>query len=106
MITANINLSVPALEDNTVWWANAAAWQNYWKDINVDVTFDGATTVVYSQLPFDNTINFVRLNIDGVNQDLPSYAQFQSLLAAFNALQIDYIALKTAMKNAGFITQV
>jgi hypothetical protein len=105
-LTANINLSVPPLPDNQVWFADAASWLNYWKDINVNVVFDGATTVVYNQSPYDGTLNFVRLSIDGVDQDMPSLALHNSLVAAFAALNVDYIALKTALKNAGIITNV
>lgn len=105
-LIANINLSVPALPDNAVWFADSAGWTNYWKDINVQVTFDGADTIVYVQSPYDGTINYARFNIDGVNQDVPSSALFQSLANAFVALNIDYVALKTALKNAGIITNV
>lgn len=105
-LQANINLVVPPLDDNTVWWANAAAWSNYWKDINLNVNFNGADTLAYNQLPYDGTINFVRLNVDGNNQDVPSLQQHVSLVAAFNALQAEYVAFKTALKNAGYITTV
>lgn len=104
-LTASFNLAVPALPDNQVWWANAAAWSNYWKDINVAVTFDPATTNIYVQTNYDVSIPFVVMNVDGIDQSLPSYAQHQSLVAAFVSLQTDYVLLKTAMKNAGFISQ-
>lgn len=106
MIEANINLTVPPLQDNAVWFANSAAWSNYWKDINVTVTFDGAPTVNYMQSPYDGTLNYVRFNVDGVSQDIPSLALHISLAAAYTALNNDYIALKTSLKNAGFITNV
>lgn len=104
-LTAAFNLAVPALPDNQVWWANAAAWSNYWKDINVSVTFDPAVTNIYIQTAYDVNLAFVQFNISGVDQTVPSYAQHQSLVAAFVSLQTDYVALKTAMKAAGFISQ-
>lgn len=106
MLQANINLSVPALPDNQVWFANSAAWSNYWKDINVNVVFNPAASVIYPNTNFNAALPFVAMNIDGVIQNLPSYDQFNSLLTAFIALQTDYVALKTVLKNAGFITQV
>jgi|ERR1700743_2600737 len=106
MLTANINLAVPPLPDNQVWFANAAAWSNYWKDINVTATFVPADTVIYNVTNYDGTLNFLQFNIGGVMQSLPAYSQHQSLVAAFLALQTDYIALKQSLKDSGFITQV
>lgn len=37
-ITASISIVVPALPDNDIWFANSAAWSNYWDDIEGDVS--------------------------------------------------------------------
>lgn len=103
-LTANINLVVPVLPDNQVWFANSAAWSNYWKDIQIAADFDAAGTTNYVPSPYNIALNFVRLNIDGVDQDIPAYSQHQSLVAQVAALDADYRLLKTALKDAGFIT--
>lgn len=103
-LTANINLSVPPLPDNQVWFANAAGWSNYWKDIQIEATFDPADTTNYVPSPYNVALNFVRMSIDGVDQDMPAYNQHQSLVAQVAALDADYRLFKAAMKTAGFIT--
>lgn len=103
-LTANINLVVPILPDNSVWFANSAAWSNYWKDIDVSAEFDAATTVNYVPAPYDVALPFVVFNIDGVLQNLATNDQMQSLVAQVAALDADYRLLKTALRDAGFIT--
>ena len=103
-LTANISLVVPALQDNSVWFANAAAWSNCWNDLQVEATFDAAVTTVYNPSPYDSTLPFYTILYGDVLYEFPSKEQHNSLVAAFVALEADYVALKAVLKNAGFIT--
>ena len=104
MATASATLDVTALPDNDIWFANSQAWSNYWKGQTVDITFDAAATTIYAASAYDNTLQPYVLNVDGVDNVLATNAMFTSLLARVNALNASYEALRTQMRDAGFIT--
>lgn len=103
MLTANINLNVPDLPDNDICFANNAAWSNYWANINISVTFDGANNTVYAESAFNNTLPFQAFEYNSIQYVLPTVDQFNSLLLAYQTLNTNYKALLTALKNAGII---
>lgn len=100
----NTNVVVPALPDNDVWWANSAAWSNYWANINIQGSFDAYGTVAYAEVPFDNTTQGINFLYGNVNYALTTQQQFNSLLAAYQALNADYKTLKANLVAIGLIT--
>jgi len=105
MLTANISLVVPPLPDNDVAFANSAAWTNYWRNIQIAATFDPAVNSIYAESAYDNSIPQIDFNWNGVDISVPSIAQYNSLLLAYQTLNTNYKNLRDVMKAAGFITQ-
>lgn len=105
-LNVNINLVVPDVPENDVWWANAAAWKNYWRHIDLVATFDGAATDPYNEFAYDNTLQNVQIVYDDVPTDVPTLAQHNSLVNAYNALNADYKLLKQTLVDLGIISQV
>ena len=105
MLTASINLDVPALPDNDVAFANNAAWQNYWSHIDITATFEGADNAIYVEQAYDNNAEGHVLQYEGVEYNVASKAQFDSLLLAYQTLNTNYKNLREALKNAGIITE-
>lgn len=103
--TVNVILDVPDLPDADIWFANAAAWKNYWKNIPLQFTFQGATTTKYVPFPYDVTLIPVAVTIEGVNYDMPTMAMFTSLHNRLDTLESKFQDMRTEMKDAGLITQ-
>ena len=103
-LTANIVLVVPTLPDADIWFANAAAWTNYWRNITAEANFDGADTTIYVPVPYDTALEPAHLNMDGVEYDLVTIQMFQSLQSRYDALEASYEDLRTQLKDAGLIT--
>ena len=103
-MTSTITLSVPALTDNEIWFANAAAWSNYWSGVAGAVTLTAVSTAVYTASSFNSALAPSQITIDSDIFLLPSLAQFNSLLAAYNALNASYIQLRSELYNAGLIS--
>lgn len=104
-LTANIILIVPDLPDASVWFANAAAWKDYWKNISAQVQFDSAENNIYVPLAFDNTIEFVAIDIAGTVYELVPKTMFNSLKNRLDAMEASYQNLRASMKDAGFIEE-
>lgn len=104
MITAEIVINVPPLPDADIWFANSAAWSNYWRNLTGEVEFNPAATTVYVPVNFDNTLPPADFIVDDVHNVVPTIAQFNSLSASYQALAASYQALRTQLKDAGFIT--
>ena len=104
LLSATLQLKVPALPNNDYWFINAAAWSNYWQNIIMTATFNPAANALYVPSPFDLTTATEDFNIDGVEYYMPSLAMFNSLKAQVAALDNAFQDLRTAMKAAGFIT--
>lgn len=99
----NTNLAVPPLPENDVWFANSASWTNYWASIDISGTFDAYGNVPYAETPYDNTLvgnNFV---YGDVAYPVPSQAQFNSLLAAYLALNASYKQMRSDLVAMGLI---
>lgn len=99
----NTNIVVPVLPENDVWWANSAAWTNYWSSINIQGTFDAYGNTPYAETPYDNTIQGENIIYGDINYSIPSRAQFNSLLAAYQTLNASYKQLRTDLVALGLI---
>lgn len=103
-LNASISIVVPPLTDQAVWFANAAAWSNYWQNINLEATFDPAATVKYVAQPYDAAAHVApTLTIDGQDFVLCSKAMFDALLNQLNVLDLAFQQMRTDLKDAGFI---
>lgn len=104
-IAFTFTLNPTPLSDNEVWFANAAAWNNYFKNVPASATMDAIITTVYAPTVYDATLVTYDFDIDGVPKYVPSKAQFDSLLASHSALDAAFQAMRTQLRNAGLITQ-
>jgi len=107
-MTTTISLVVPALTDNTIAFANAAAWNNYWTNISGDAEFDALSVTFYGPTPtsYNAALQPHSLTVDAVNYVFPTLAQFTSLLNAFNALQANYLILRSELYAQGLINNL
>ena len=107
-MTTTISLVVPALTDNTIAFANAAAWNNYWTDISGNAEFDALTVTVYGPTPllYNSALQPHSLTVDATNYIFPTLAQFTSLLNAFNSLQSNYLLLRSELYTQGLINNL
>lgn len=103
-LTASISVNVTPLPDNDIWFANAAAWNNYWSDLDADIEFDGADTTLYVPSAYNDALVPYTLDVDGVQTTVPTKAMFDSLKAQVAALDANYQLMRTELRNAGFIT--
>ena len=104
MITATITITVTPLTDNEVWFANAAAWNNYWEDVAGTIEIDGAPTTLYAESAYDTGLEPVVFNYGGTDFVIVQQVQFDSLLLMVNTLNNNYKLFRNELKNAGFIT--
>ncbi len=121
MPTFIAGLVVPPLTDNTIAFANAAAWNAYWSGGTVSVTINAATTLVYGVVKKADDAIFVpgaltdtqnvllQLDLSGTGVftdfQVPLTSSFNELKTAFQTLQTNYEALRTAMVAAGLINR-
>lgn len=104
-LTATISLNVQPLPVNDTWFANAAAWSNYWANQQGQVAINAIATTIYIPQPADNTLPIYDLKTaDGIDHSVPSLEMFQSLFNQVAAIDTSLQLLRTALKNAGLIT--
>ena len=105
MISLSVNLNVTPLPENDTWFANAQAWNNYWRNISADAEIEVlANTTLYTPKEFnDAAIEDLILNIDGVPYVLVTKAKFDSLRDKLVTLDSSYQQLRTALQTAGII---
>lgn len=105
-LTASLNLVVPALSDTEVWFLNAAAWSNYWQNIDMTATFDGVTTSIYTSVPYVPAGHVApTLNIDGQDFVLCSKTMFDDLLTQVQTLDTAFQQMRSELKAGGMITE-
>lgn len=103
-MTTTISLNVPALTDNTIAFANAAAWTNYWSNISGDVTFNAIVlSAAYTSNPYSDALQPHSLTVDAQNYVFPTLAQFNSLKNEIQALNVHYQGLLSTLRTAGLI---
>lgn len=103
-ITAVVEIIVPDLPDADIWFANAAAWSNYWRNLGAEITINPVATTVYVPVNFDNTLPPADFVVDDVHNVVPTIEQFNSLQQQVAALAASYQDLRQQLKDAGFIT--
>lgn len=118
--TITASLTVSPLPDNAVWFANAAAWNNYWETqsffANIPIASAGtygvveaASTVAYN-IPANIVTSYVNIQLDVAGNGvlvpvpIPNQAVIDALAANLNSLMADYAATKLALKTAGIVT--
>lgn len=104
MITFTLNLAVPPLTDQTVWFANAQSWSNYWTGVGGEATIDPIVTSIYAPNIFVDGDPCIT-DIDGIQWQLISKPVFDSLVAQVAALDTALQTMRTELRDAGLITQ-
>lgn len=102
----NTNIVVPVLPENEVWFSNSASWTNYWSSINIQGTFDSYGNQPYAETAYDVTTQGLNLLYGEVNYVLPSQAQFNSLLASYQALNASYKQMRADLIAIGLFTNL
>ena len=106
-LNAEIQIVVQDLPENDIWFANAQSWKNYWANVTGYIELTGAVVNTYTDTAYNyNLYNATRFNVDGTPYDLPSMEMLVALQAKFNTLMASYKGLRTALKDAGLITEV
>ena len=109
-MTATVNLNIAELPENDVWFANAAAWNNYWDNVEAEVDFDPIVTTLYVPVAYNTGYHPIAnaiQNPDGSTtvQIFPTMDMFTSLRAQITALDSAVQTMRTELKNAGLITE-
>jgi len=104
MITATVSLNVTPLVDNEIAFANAAAWNDYFNNLTGEVELDAITTDVYTDSPYDTTLQPHQLTVDTQVYIFPTLDMFNSLKTQVSQLDQNYIAMRAAMYAAGLIS--
>jgi hypothetical protein len=115
-----IGFQVPALTDNDIWFANAAAWSNYWNNVTFSINVPiadtvnaglvkAAATAVYADTGVTATKRYtLQVDLDGTgnlqNVPVPDAGSFDELKIQVEALVLAVQNMRTAMKTAGLIT--
>lgn len=102
-MTATISISVTPLTDNEIWFANAAAWTNYWDGVSGVVTLTPVATASYVSSPYNNSLAPSQITIDADVHVLATHAQLMSLKTELQVLNASYANLRTELYNAGLI---
>lgn len=104
-LTVEISLDVTPLPDDDVWFANAAAWSEYWQNINIEATFDALNNALYVESPYDMALVSPTITADdGAPYNLATEEMISSLLNAYNTLNTSYKLLRNELKAAGLLT--
>lgn len=104
MITATVSLNVPDLPENDIWFANAQAWNNYWRNITATIEIDTlASTNLYVPFAFNENIQDVEIYVDGVPFYFITKEKFDSLKNKVANLDTNYQQLRSALQDAGII---
>ena len=115
-----IVFTVTPLTDNSIWFANAAAWSNYWAGNTATATISSATTVTAGVVNQAATSAFAPpgtfasqywvseqdLLGNGVftQVSVPLAVSFDQTKARLESMITDYQNLKSALVAAGIIT--
>jgi len=103
-ITFTINLNVTPLTDNTIAFANAAAWNNYFNALSADAEMEPVVVTGYSDSPYDDTLTPHSLTVDSTNYIFPTLDQFNSLKAQLQTLDASYQTMRQELYAAGLIS--
>lgn len=101
-LQASVSITVPALQDNAVWFQNAAAWTNYWQGVTANVEVTPIDNTIYAPVAYVESDPLI-LNIMGVSYTLVSTDMFNSLKNRVDALELSYRQLRTDLKDGGLL---
>ena len=103
----NIGQSLPDLPDNDVWFANNAAWKNYWKEIafNGNASFASIVVPDYNYYVYDGNFIATAVVVGANTYQLCSFAAAQELQTQLLTLETSYRNMRAAMKVAGLISE-
>src|ERR1051326_4052315 len=97
-------LNVAPLPDNNVWFANAQAWANYWRDVGgADLEVEPVDNTIYVPSAYNAALQPVVLSIEGVDYVVVTKAMFDSLLQRVDQLNANYQTMRDELKAAGLI---
>lgn len=98
----NIAISVPALPNNGIWFANAQAWTNYWATVSGAATLDPVDVTSYTT-PALASHDPAVIQIDGVEYVLCTKAMYDALAAKLTTLDNAFKTMRTEMVDGGLI---
>jgi hypothetical protein len=98
-----IAVTVPALPNTGIWFANAQAWTNYWAGVTGTATLIPVTTTSYTTRVF-TTYDPAVIQIDGVEYVLCTKTMFDELKAQLTDLDNHFKTLRTELKDGGLIS--
>ena len=101
-LQASVSITVPALQDNAVWFQNANAWSNYWKLVTADVTINPIENTLYVPVAYVDT-DKLEIVLGGTVYKVVSQEAFDSLKNKLDALELSYRQLRTDLKDGGLI---
>lgn len=101
-----ISMSVPALPDNGIWFANAQAWSNYWNAVGgtAELVPIDVTPFVAHTWPVPDLDPAV-FQIDGVDYVVCTKAMFEELKEKVDALETAFATFRTELYDGGLIDQ-
>lgn len=103
-LSVSISLDVPPLLDDDIWFADAAAWSEYWREIDLVATFDAINNTLYVPVAYDYTINAPTVTADdNVAYALVTKEMVLSLIARYDTLETNYKILRNELKAAGLL---
>lgn len=101
----SISFSVPALSDTDIWFANAAAWSNYWAGVSGTATMSPIAVSTYTASAYNTALEPAVMNIGGVDYVLVTQAMLNSLLTRVDTLNASYEALRSELIAGGLIVE-
>jgi hypothetical protein len=102
-LTASISFNITPLPENDVWFANAQAWNNYWRDVSGDVIINAIANDLYIPLTYDEGSGPVILELGGIQYVIITKPMFDSLLSKVENLDASYQVLRTDLRDAGLL---
>ena len=103
-ITVTVSLNVAPLTDNTVAFANAAAWNAYFDALSGTAELTPITVTGYSPTAYTAATVPYDVTIDEDQMIFPTWASFKALEAAYINLATNYDLLRAELYAAGLLS--
>ena len=105
-LEATLTIAAPALIDNTIWFTNAASWNNYWASVPATVSISAIDTTRYTERTYNTGLSAGApiMNIAGVDYIVVTKPMFDDLLAMVNNLNDSYKTMRNELRAGGIIT--
>ena len=101
-LQASVSITVPALQDNAVWFQNAAAWTSYWQAVSANIDITPIENTLYVPVAFVET-DKLEITLGGTIYKVVSQEAFESLKNRLDAMELSYRQLRTDLKDGGLI---